>query len=85
MIYIYRVIRIILTWLKMTSNTTIRKLTARLRAARRRVRQLEMLLLLAKREAASRCEHVWEKEFPTGPRDNGEFVYVCKICGTTEC
>ena len=69
----------------MTNSSTIRTLTAKLRIARLRVRRLEMLLLLAKREAASRCEHVWEKEFPTGPRDNGEFVYVCKICGTTEC
>ena len=69
----------------MTSNTTIRKLTARLRAARRRVRRLEMLLVLAEREAAARCEHEWIREFPSGPRDNGEHWYVCSKCGTTEC
>ena len=46
----------------MTRSPTIRKLTAQLRLARLRVRRLEMLLLLAEREAASRCEHDWVKE-----------------------
>ena len=68
----------------MTSNPTIRKLTAQLRLARLRVRRLEMLLLLAEREAASRCEHDWVREVPNGPRDNGEFWYRCKKCGATE-
>ena len=69
----------------MTSNTTIRKLTAQLRLARIRVRRLEMLLLLAEREAVSRCDHVWEKGYQNGPRDSGEFWYRCSKCGTTEC
>ena len=69
---------------KMTISSTIRSLTVKLRIARLRVRRLEMLLLLAEREAASRCEHDWEKVYPSGPRDNGEFGYVCKICGKTE-
>ena len=69
----------------MTSNTTIRRLTVKLRIARLRVRRLEMLLVLAEREAVARCEHDWEKEYPSGPRDNGEFWYVCHKCGTTEC
>ena len=68
----------------MTSSTTIRKLAAQLRVARWSVRRLEMLLLLAEREAVSRCDHVWEKEYPSGPRDNGEFWYRCKKCGTTD-
>ena len=68
----------------MTSHATIRSLTARLRIARLRVRRLEMLLLLAEREAVSRCEHVWEMEFPSGPRDNGVYFYRCKKCGTTD-
>ena len=68
----------------MTSDTTIRRLTAKLRAARWRVRRLEMLLLLAEREAAARCDHDWEQEYPSGPRDNGERWYRCKKCGTTE-
>ena len=73
-------------WFKvMTSNTTIRKLTARLRAARWRVRRLELLLLLAEREAVARCDHEWEKVYPSGPRDNNEYWYVCSKCGATEC
>ena len=69
----------------MTSNTTIRKLAARLRAARWRVRRLELLLLLAEREAVSRCDHEWGKVYPNGPRDNGEYWYRCSKCGMTEC
>ena len=80
MCYLYNMHR-----LKMADACTIRRMRAKLRIARLRVRQLEMLLLLAEREAASRCEHDWEKVYPSGPRDNGEFGYVCKICGTTEC
>ena len=68
----------------MTSNPTIRRLTAQLRLARLRVRRLGMLLLLAEREAASRCEHDWVQEYPSGPRDNGEFWYRCSKCGVTE-
>ena len=56
---------------------------AKLRAARRRVRWLELMLLIAEREEAGRCEHTWVKQFPDGPRDNNEFSYVCERCGTT--
>ena len=69
----------------MTRGSTIRRLETKLRIARLRVRRLEMLLLLAQRQAMSRCEHVWEMEYPSGPRDNGEYWYVCSKCGTTEC
>ena len=65
----------------MTRGSTIRRLAAKLRIARLRVRRLEMLLLLAEREA---CEHDWVREVPNGPRDNGEFWYRCKKCGTTD-
>ena len=68
--------------LKMTPK--VRRLTAQLRVARWRVRRLEMMLILSRRVAVARCEHDWEKVYPRGPRDNGEFVYVCKICGKTE-
>jgi hypothetical protein len=27
------------------------------------------------------CNHVFEKEIPHGPRDNGEFYYTCIHCG----
>ena len=48
----------------MTSDTIIRRLTARLRAARWRVRRLGLLLLLAERAAVARCDHEWDKEYP---------------------
>ena len=79
----YGGIRVASTRLKM-QNRTIGELLAMLRKARRRVRRLEMLLLLAQRQAESRCEHVWEMEFPTGPRDNGEHWYRCSLCGATQ-
>ena len=69
----------------MARGNTVRRLTAKLRIARLRVRRLEILLPLAEREAVSRCEPVWEMEFPSGPRDNGEYWYRCSKCGTTEC
>ena len=65
-------------------NRTIGELLAMLRKARRRVRRLEMLLQMAERQAMSRCAHVWEKEYPSGPRDNNEYWYVCSKCGATE-
>ena len=66
-------------------NRTIDELLAMLRRARRRVRRLEMLLQMAERQAMSRCDHAWEKEYPSGPRENGEHFYRCNKCGTTEC
>ena len=65
-------------------NRTIGELLAMLRKARRRVRRLEMLLQMAERQAMTRCEHDWVREVPNGPRDNGEFGYRCKKCGTTD-
>ena len=62
---------------------TIRRLMAKLRAARRRVRRLELMLLSAEREEADRCEHTWQKQFPDGPRDNNDYSYVPERCGTT--
>ena len=29
----------------------------------------------------SRCTHDWAREFPSGPRDNGEYRDVCRLCG----
>ena len=67
-------------------NRTIGELLAMLRKARRRVRRLEMLLQMAERQAMSRCEHDWVPEYPSGPRDNGEYLwYRCSKCGMTEC
>ena len=52
--------------LKMTPK--VRRLTAQLRVARWRVRRLEMMLILSRRVAVARCEHDWEKVYPSGPR-----------------
>ena len=68
----------------MADARTIRKLTTKLRIAKLRVRRLELLLRLAEREAASRCEHEWVRELPGGMRDNGEFWYICRRCGKVE-
>ena len=67
----------------MALTRKIRTLTAKLAAARRRVRELEHLLYRAEREEASRCDHVWVKKVPHGPRDNGEYWYRCSKCGST--
>ena len=61
----------------------LRMLMAKLRAARRRVRRLELMLLLAEREEAGRCEHMWVKQIPDGPRDNNAWSWECERCGTT--
>ena len=42
----------------MARTVTIRRLTTKLHLARRRVRRLEMLLYLAEREEAARCDHL---------------------------
>ena len=28
----------------------------------------------------TRCTHDWVREFPPGPRDNGEYREVCRLC-----
>ena len=57
-------------------------MAAELRLARRRVKRLELLLQTAREQA--RCQHIWEKRFPDGPRDNGEYYLVCTRCGVEE-
>ena len=27
------------------------------------------------------CEHDNVREYPSGPRDNGEYTEVCRLCG----
>ena len=29
----------------------------------------------------ARCTHDWVRGFPSGPRDNGEYRDVCRLCG----
>ena len=31
----------------------------------------------------SRCTHDFVREFPSGPRDNGEYLDVCRLCSAT--
>ena len=31
----------------------------------------------------SRCTHDFVREFPSGPRDNGEYRDVCRLCNAT--
>ena len=31
----------------------------------------------------ARCTHDWVREFPSGPRDNGEYRDVCQLCNAT--
>jgi len=31
-------------------------------------------------EKKIKCKHEFVLEFPSGPRDNGEFYYVCRFC-----
>ena len=31
--------------------------------------------------AHARCTHDWVREFPSGPRDNGEYRDICRLCG----
>ncbi len=47
-----------------------------LRAAKRRVQQLEKL----KNTMRQDCEHVLVKTYPSGMRDNNEFWFCCPKC-----
>ena len=31
----------------------------------------------------TRCTHDWIRQFPSGPRDNGEYHDVCRLCSAT--
>ncbi len=45
-----------------------------LRCAKKKVRELEDEII--KREEPL-CAHEFEKKLPDGPRDNGEYYYIC--------
>ena len=32
----------------------------------------------------TRCTHDWVRQFPSGPRDNGEYRDICWLCCTTQ-
>jgi hypothetical protein len=54
-----------------------------LQAAKGKVARLEQRILEQRRQ--SECSHdALEKVTPIGPRDNGEFTYICSKCGSTQ-
>ena len=50
-----------------------------IREIRTKIREIESLLI--KIEKVTTCDHLFIKEIPDGPRDNGEFYYRCTYCG----
>ena len=50
-----------------------------IRDIRIKIREIESILKCL--EKNKQCEHVFIKEIPDGPRDNGEFYYRCTYCG----
>ena len=63
---------------KRHSDFSTQELERLLRCAKKKVRELEDEII--KREVPL-CVHEFEKKLPGGPRDNGEFVYICEKCG----
>ena len=51
-----------------------------MQAAKEKVARLEQRILEQRRQSV--CNHdALEKVRPVGPRDNGEFIYICSECG----
>ena len=57
-------------------DATIEELSEMLVQAKKKVRVLEEVI--ARR--ADDCQHQWMIVFPSGPRDNGEYHYECRLC-----
>ena len=63
---------------KRAARDELEALRSMLQKATRKVAKVERLL-------CEPCEHTERvKEYPAGPRDNGEFWYVCVTCGHRE-
>ena len=60
------------------------ELRAMLQKAKKMVSTLEQLLLEQERCRQACDFNALQKLVPTGPRDNGEFIYVCTECGRTQ-
>ena len=58
-------------------DATIEELSEMLVQAKKKVRVLEEVI--ARR--ANDCQHQWVIVFPSGPRDNDEYFYKCRLCG----
>ena len=63
---------------KRHSDFSTQELERLLRSAKKKVRELEDEIIKRK---VSLCEHEFEKKLPDGPRDNGEYLYICAQCG----
>ena len=63
---------------KRHSDFNAQELERLFRCAKKKVRELEDEII--KRDVPL-CEHEFEKKLPDGPRDNGEYHYICARCG----
>ena len=63
---------------KKLSQMTTEDLCDMLAITKKRMRAIEKVLIERK---SPDCDHDFEKRFPSGLRDNGEFYYVCSRCG----
>ena len=64
---------------KKLSDMSTEDLCDLLTITRKRLRAIEKVL--NERQTQPECAHVFEKMFPSGPRDNGECYSVCSRCG----
>ncbi len=63
---------------KRRSDFNTQELERLLRCAKKKVRELEDEII---KRNVSLCEHEFEKKLLDGPRDNGEYHYICARCG----
>ena len=62
---------------KRHSDFNTEELERLLRCAKKKVRGLEDEI----KRKVPLCVHEFEKKIPDGPRDNGEYLYICAQCG----
>ena len=63
--------------IQMISDDTARSL---IKFHTERLSYFENILHMRRKRIQSECKHVWSRD-GYGPRDNGEFNYVCSVCG----
>ena len=40
----------------------------------------QLTLVDSVKRMRAHCTHDWVREFPSGPRDNGEYRDICRLC-----
>ena len=70
--------------MKRSASDDMEELRAMLHEAKKTVSTLEHRLLELERCRPVCNFNALQKLMPTGPRDNGEFIYVCTECGRTQ-